>query len=211
MTTILVADDHPIVLEGLDALLRKFRYSVVALCVNGEEVVKALDEQQLDPDIVLLDIHMPPPSGLELASRLKHDGHRPKIVLLTSNIDDKQILAAMQLGVDGIVLKDTASQQLIAALDAVRAGGQWFDGDIVRRAVSKAQSVEKSRTATDLLSPREKDVVQLVARGMSNKEIARELGLTEGTVKFYMHRIYQKLDVDSRAALSAVLRDSVVI
>jgi two-component system, NarL family, nitrate/nitrite response regulator NarL len=211
VTTILVADDHPIVLEGLDALLRKFRYSVVALCVNGEEVVKALDEQQLEPDIVLLDIHMPPPSGLELASRLKHDGHRPKIVLLTSNIDDKQILAAMQLGVDGIVLKDTASQQLIAALDAVRAGGQWFDGDIVRRAVSKAQSVEKSRTATDLLSPREKDVVQLVARGMSNKEIARELGLTEGTVKFYMHRIYQKLDVDSRAALSAVLRDSVVI
>jgi two-component system, NarL family, nitrate/nitrite response regulator NarL len=206
VTTILVADDHPIVLEGLDVLLRKFRYSVVALCVNGEEVVNALHEQQLEPDIVLLDIHMPPPSGLELVSKLKHDGHRAKIVLLTSNIDDNQILAAMQLGVDGIVLKDTASQQLIAALDAVRAGGQWFDGDIVKRAVSKAQSAEKTRTATGLLSPREKDVVQLVARGMSNKEIARELGLTEGTVKFYMHRIYQKLDVDSRAALSSVLR-----
>lgn len=208
MTAILVADDHPIVLEGLDALLRKFQYSVVALCVNGEEVLNALHEQQLEPDIVLLDIHMPPPSGLELAHKLKQDGHPAKIVLLTSNIDDKQIVAAMQLGVDGIVLKDTASQQLIAALDAVRAGRQWFDGDIVRRAVSKAQSVEKSKTATDLLSSREMDVAQLVARGMRNKEIARELGLTEGTVKFYMHRIYQKLDIDSRATLATVLRDS---
>jgi two-component system nitrate/nitrite response regulator NarP len=208
VTAILVADDHPIVLEGLDALLRKFQYSVVALCVNGEEVLNALHEQQLEPDIVLLDIHMPPPSGLELAHKLKQDGHPAKIVLLTSNIDDKQIVAAMQLGVDGIVLKDTASQQLIAALDAVRAGRQWFDGDIVRRAVSKAQSVEKSKTATDLLSSREMDVAQLVARGMRNKEIARELGLTEGTVKFYMHRIYQKLDIDSRATLATVLRDS---
>ena len=208
MTAILVADDHPIVLEGLDALLRKFQYSVVALCVNGEEVLNALHEQQLEPDIVLLDIHMPPPSGLELAHKLKQDGHPAKIVLLTSNIDDKQIVAAMQLGVDGIVLKDTASQQLIAALDAVRAGRQWFDGDIVRRAVSKAQSVEKSKTATDLLSSREMDVAQLVARGMRNKEIARELGLTEGTVKFYMHRIYQKLDIDSRATVATVLRDS---
>lgn len=205
MTTILVADDHPIVLEGLDALLRKFRYSVVALCVNGKEVLDALHEQQLGPDIVLLDIHMPPPNGLELASMLKHDSHQAKVVLLTSNIDDKQILAAMELGVDGIVLKDTASQQLIAALDAVQAGRQWFDGDIVKRAVSKVQSVEKSRAATDLLSPREMEVVQLVVRGMSNKEIARELGLTDGTVKFYLHRIYQKLNVDSRAAMSAVL------
>jgi two-component system, NarL family, nitrate/nitrite response regulator NarL len=208
VTAILVADDHPIVLEGLDALLRKFEYSVLALCVNGEEVLNALHEQQLEPDIILLDIHMPPPGGLELAHKLKQDGHPAKIVFLTSNIDDKQILAAMQLGVDGIVLKDTASQQLIAALDAVQAGHQWFDGDIVKRAVSKAQSLEKSRTATELLSPREMDVVQLVARGMRNKEIARELELTEGTVKFYMHRIYQKLNIDSRSTLATVLRDS---
>jgi two-component system, NarL family, nitrate/nitrite response regulator NarL len=208
VTAILVADDHPIVLEGLDALLRKFQYSVVALCVNGEEVLNALHEQQLEPDIVLLDINMPPPGGLELAHKLKQDGHPAKIVLLTSNIDDKQIMAAMRFGVDGIVLKDTASQQLIAALDAVRSGRQWFDGDIVKRAVSKAQSVENSKNASDLLSPREMDVVQLVARGIRNKEIARELGLTEGTVKFYLHRIYQKLNIDSRETLATVLRDS---
>lgn len=208
MTAILVADDHPIVLEGLDALLRKFQYDVVALCVNGEEVLSALYEQHLKPDILLLDIHMPLHNGLDLACKLKQDGHPAKIVLLTSNIDDKEIMAAMQLGVDGIVLKDTASQQLIAALDAVRAGRQWFDGDIVKRAVNRAQSVEREKEAAGLLSPREAEVARLVARGFRNKEIATELGLTEGTVKFYVHRIYEKLLIDSRAALIKLFREN---
>lgn len=203
--TVLIADDHPIVLEGLAALFEGSGHSVVARCTSGLEVLDAL--QGVDPDILVLDLNMPPPDGLEIARTLKQRGHRAGIVLLTSDLADDDIIQAMQVGVAGIVLKEAASQQLIACLDAVHAGRQWFDREIANRALSSVASQAPSGRVADRLTPRELDVARLVARGLRNKEVARELAITEGTVKMYLHNIYDKLEVAGRVELANVVRD----
>jgi two-component system, NarL family, nitrate/nitrite response regulator NarL len=200
MTTILIADDHPIVLEGLVSLLQSAAYSVVARCTTGPEVLAAL--QQTQPDMVLLDINMPRPGGLEIARTLNEAGSASKIVLLTSNLDDSQVEQAARLGVDGIVLKETAPQQLMTCLETVRAGLQWIDPEVARRAFKTVVPNE----AGGQLTPRELDVVKLVARGLRNKEIARELNITEGTVKMYLHNMYERLQVSSRIELTNAAR-----
>lgn len=206
MTRLLIADDHPIILEGLATLFQGSDYTVVARCASGDEVMEALERAQ--PEILLLDVSMPAPGGLDILRRLKEGGHPAQIVLLTSSMDDVQILEAVRLGVDGLVLKESAPRRLTQCLDAVRAGDQWLDPQIARRAVDAAvlqQSVEAGPGAR--LTARELEVTRLVARGLRNKEIARELSITEGTVKMYLHTIYEKLDVGSRVELANVARE----
>lgn len=205
MTRLLIADDHPIVLEGLAALFGDTDFTVVARCRSGAEVLVALDRQAID--ILLLDVNMPAPGGLALLGRLKGEDHPAKVVLLTSSLSDHQILEAVRLGADGIVLKESAPQQLTSCLASVRAGERWFDAEVARRAVGEAVAHKARGEANRLLSPRELEIVRLVSRGLRNKEIARELGITEGTVKVYLHTIYEKLEVTSRVELSNLARD----
>jgi two-component system, NarL family, nitrate/nitrite response regulator NarL len=204
-TTVLIADDHPIVLEGLVALLQGSAYSVIARCTSGAEVVEAL--QHVGPDILVLDIHMPAPDGLEIARALKQRGHPARIVFLTSDLADCEIVEAMRLGIVGIVLKEAAAQQFVTCLDTVRSGRQWFDPEIARRALNTALWQAPAVQVAERLTPRELDVARLVARGLRNKEVARELAITEGTVKMYLHNIYEKLNVASRVELANAARD----
>jgi two-component system nitrate/nitrite response regulator NarP len=204
-TTILVADDHPIVLEGLVALFQGSGHTVIAKCTSGPEVFDAL--QRLKPDILLLDLNMPPPNGLEIARLLKQRGHPARIVLLTSHLHDEDIVTAMRLGINGIMLKETAAQQLIACLDAVCQGRQWFDPEVASRALNSALWQSPTPRAADQLTSRELDVARLVARGMRNKEVARQLSITEGTVKMYLHNIYEKLNLGSRVELANLARE----
>ena len=202
---ILIADDHPIVLEGLVALLEASGHSVIARCASGPEVLEAL--QRLQPDILLLDLNMPAPDGLEIARSLTEPARRAGIVLLTSTLDDSQIAQAVRLGVGGIVLKESASQQLIACLDAVRSGRQWFDPEVAKRAISARGPDDPTSRPAERLTPRELDVARLVARGLRNKEVARQLSITEGTVKMYLHSIYEKLNIGSRLELANIARE----
>lgn len=204
-TTVLIADDHPIVLEGLVALLQASQHAVVARCTSGAEVLEAL--QRIEPDILVLDLNMPPPDALELARSLKQSDHPAKIVLLTSDLADDELVEAVRLGIPGIVLKETAAQQLIACLDAVGAGQRWFDAEIARRAMDAAVWHAPGHRAADRLAPRELEVARLVARGLRNKEVARELTITEGTVKMYLHSVYEKLNVTSRVELANIARE----
>jgi two-component system, NarL family, nitrate/nitrite response regulator NarL len=203
--TVLIADDHPIVLEGLVALLQGSQHAVVARCTAGAEVMEAL--QRAEPDILVLDLNMPAPNALDIARALNGRGHPAKIVLLTSDLTDEDIAEAMQLGITAIVLKETAPQQLLGCLDTVAAGRQWFDPEIARRAMVTAGWQAPPRRACDLLTRRELDVARLVARGMRNKEVARELTITEGTVKMYLHSVYDKLDITSRVELANIARE----
>jgi two-component system, NarL family, nitrate/nitrite response regulator NarL len=203
--TVLIADDHPIVLEGLVALLQGSQHAVVARCTSGAEVLEAL--QRVEPDILVLDLNMPPPDALELARGLKERDHPAKIVLLTSDLADGELVEAMRLAIPGIVLKETAAQQLIACLDAVRAGQRWFDAEIARRAMDTVVWHAPAHRAADRLAPRELEVAKLVARGLRNKEVARELAITEGTVKVYLHNVYEKLNVASRVELANIVRE----
>jgi DNA-binding NarL/FixJ family response regulator len=203
--TVLIADDHPIVLEGLVALLQGSAHSVVSRCCNGTEVLEALQPNQ--PDILVLDLNMPAPNALEIARTLKQRRHPATIVLLTSEIADAEIVEAMRLEVAGIVLKETAAHQLLTCLDTVRAGQRWFDPEIARRAMCTAVWQTPAARATERLTQRELDVIRLVARGLRNKEVARELSISEGTVKMYLHTIYEKLNLASRVELANIVRE----
>lgn len=205
MTRVLIADDHPIVLEGIVAMLRGTDYEVMARCTGGDEVLAAL--AKAEPDIALLDVSMPAPTGTEILRRLKEEGKDTKVVLLTSSLDDALLLDAIRLGVDGIVLKESAPRQLIQCLDSVRAGDRWLDPQVTRRAIDAAIALREAPEAGySPLTARELEVTRLLARGLRNKEIAFELGITEGTVKAYLHSIYNKLEVSTRVELTNAAR-----
>ncbi len=150
---------------------------------------------------------MPAPNALEIAQTLRQRRYPARIVLLTSDLADPEIIEAMNLGVAGIVLKETAAQQLLTCLDTVASGQRWFDPEIARRFMNRAVPSSPPPQSAERLTARELDVARLVARGLRNKQIARELSITEGTVKMYLHNVYEKLNVTSRVELANVARE----
>jgi two-component system nitrate/nitrite response regulator NarP len=196
MTSILIADDHPMIGQALEMLLRGTSYQLVGRVRNGNDTLDQV--QRLKPDILLLDVNMPGKSGIDILRRIRRDGPRRRVILLTAGMDDAQLVAADKLEPDGIVLKTSDPALLLQSLDAVRDGQRWVDPEVALRI-----GVVKGRAATGpSLTPRERDLVDLVRRGMRNREIADELGVTEGTVKVYLHALFDKLGVDNRTELA---------
>ncbi len=206
MTRVLIADDHPIVLEGLAALLAGAGHEVVARCRAGDEVPAALERCR--PELLLLDVHMPGEDGLQLLRRLAAMAPpwMPRVVLLTSSVTDAQAAEALRLGVGGVALKETSPEQLLECVRQVAAGRRWVDRELGRRAVEAAARGEDKKHQ-DLLTPREVEVADLVLQGLRNRQIGERLGITEGTVKIYLHTIYQKLGISSRLELARRLRN----
>ena len=196
MTSILIADDHPMIGQALEMLLRGTPYRIVGRARNGEETLDQVT--RLNPDIVLLDVNMPGKSGVDVLRRIRRDGPRRCVILLTAGMDDAQLIAADKLEPDGIVLKTSDPALLLQSLDAVRDGRGWVDPEVSLR----IGAVKGRASAGPSLTPRERDLVDLVRRGMRNREIAEELGVTEGTVKVYLHALFDKLGVDNRTELA---------
>jgi two-component system nitrate/nitrite response regulator NarP len=205
MTRILIADDHPIIVSGLKAVLFETDYEVVASVSDGSDVVSAAAQTQ--PDILILDVSMPNRSGLDVLRVLRSRGDGTKVVLLTAGIEDAQLVEAMRLGVDGIVLKEGAHNLLIPCLDAVRDGGRWMEPGLMQRALDLTMAGGASPDPFDGLTPRERVIASRVTQGLRNRHIADELNINEGTVKAYLHRIYRKLGVGSRTELAILTRD----
>jgi len=205
MTRVLIADDHPFILAGLDAILRGTDYQVVGMVPDGAAALEAL--AKLRPDILILDVSMPIQSGLDVLRTLRARGDDRPIVLLTAGMNDQPLLEALKLGVQGIVLKDGAQALLLTCLDAVRQGRRWIDQGLLQRALDVSM---QGGTADPMitLAPREKAIAALVARGLRNREIGAQLGMTEGTVKVYLHRVYEKLGVGSRTELAILAKDA---
>ena len=204
---ILIADDHPIMLSGLEAILRGSEYKLVAKVADGAAVLDALADAQ--PDILLLDVQMPVRTGMDVLRTLRSRGDTRPVVLLTAHLDDSNLVEAIQLGVNGILLKDGAQGQLLTCLDSVRAGQRWIEKSLLERALDLSMSgaAERKEPFADL-TPKEREVVGLVSQGLRNRNIASELGITEGTVKVYLHRIYEKVGVSNRTELALAARDS---
>ncbi len=201
-TSILVADDHPLMLEAVAGLFREPDFQVVARCRDGEQAHAAI--RSLAPDVAVLDVHMPHRTGLELLAEARADGWPTRILLLTAGLDGDPIVEAIRLKVDGLVLKGAAADVLVRAVQAVAAGTQWLDKDAMEQVIGRlAEPVAGAAP----LTPRETDVVRLVAQGRRNKEIARDLGISEGTVKMHLHNLYEKLGVSSRTELAILARD----
>jgi len=201
-----LADDHPLILDGLEALFRGAGFEVVARCRDGEQALRAVREQA--PDVLVLDLRMPRLGGLEALRAMREEGLATRVVVLTAEAEDEEIVEALRLGVRGIVLKEMASEMLVKCVQRVHEGGSWLERVSAGRALDRlVQGEEARREVASTLTPRESEVVRLVADGLRNKEIAERLGIVEGTVKIHLHRAYEKLGVDSRLALAVHLRD----
>jgi two-component system nitrate/nitrite response regulator NarL len=202
--SIVVADDHPVVLHGVAGILRiQEDMNILAACSDGASAANAI--RQFAPDVAVLDIAMPDVSGLNVLSSVIASGLDTKVVFLTALATDDQILTAIANGARGIVLKDAAFESLVACVREVAAGRQWFPVDLVETALRRdTQQRAESRRFVQRLTEREQEIVLLVAEGLSNKEIARRINLTEGTIKIHLHNIYDKLEVPNRTALTAL-------
>jgi two-component system, NarL family, nitrate/nitrite response regulator NarL len=196
MTDVLLADDHPMIASALEMLLRGTDYRLVGRARTGKEALVQID--QLKPDLVLLDVNMPDGSGIDVLRRLRKAGEERPIILLTAGLDDPQLIAADDLEPDGIVLKTSDPALLLECMDGVLAGKTWVDPEIVDR----TEAAKKRASSRPALTPRERDLVDLVRQGLRNREIAARLGVTEGTVKVYLHAIFDKLGVATRTELA---------
>jgi two-component system nitrate/nitrite response regulator NarP len=161
-----------------------------------------------DPDIVILDIQMPGKTGLEILRDLRDRGAaRPKVIILTASLDRSQIVEAIALEADGLVLKDLVTERIVDCIDHVASGVQWIDNDALKRVIVDLARRDARHAAARPLSARESEVARLAARGLRNRDIADSLGLTESTVKMHMGNVLDKLGVASRAELAALARD----
>jgi DNA-binding NarL/FixJ family response regulator len=203
-----IADDHPIVLDGLEQLFRlETDIDVVARCRDADEALRVIRAQK--PDVLVLDLLMPGGGGLELLRAVAGDRIDTRIVLLTAAVDDDQLLEAIRLGAQGVVLKDMAPQLLVDAIREVHRNGQWLEHGLGGRALRRLLSrEEKSSQVARLLSAREREIVRLVANGYRNRAIAERLSISEGTVKVHVHNVYEKLDVNGRIELALYAREN---
>ncbi len=194
MTRILLADDHPMIQAAVEAMLRGSDYQLVGKASSGAQALQAVADD--DPEILVLDIQMPEGTGLDVLRKMRTGGDDRKVVLLTASIDDSGFAEALSLKVDGVLLKTSDPALLIECLDSVRAGDDWIDGNL--RKPPKHSALEGAVS----LSPRERDLVRLVRQGLRNREIAEQLGITEGTVKVYLHSVFDKTGVANRTELA---------
>jgi two-component system, NarL family, nitrate/nitrite response regulator NarL len=202
--SIVLADDHPVVLQGMASILRSQPdINVVALCEDGIAAAKAI--RLFVPDIAVLDISMPGLNGLDVLSGITSDGLATKVIFLSATATDGQILTAITRGAKGIMLKDIAPESLANCVRQVAKGRQWFPADVVDAAMEREMGRRvQSKQLVQTLTPRERQVVVSLCEGNSNKMIARQLNLTEGTVKVHLSNIYNKLGVANRTALTAL-------
>lgn len=201
MTTVLIADDHPFLRAGVQAVLEPTPFTVVAAVSSGAEALAAVAAD--DPDICIFDVTMPAPDGVETLKAMRAAGDNRPVVLLTAHIDDQRLAEAIAAGVNGIVTKDGAETVLADSLARVLAGEQVIAPDLLSRGNDEAAR-RAAPSPFAVLTPRERTIVALAMRGTRNRDIAARLGITEGTVKVYLHALYQKLGVDNRTELAVL-------
>ena len=196
---LVLADDHPIVLDGLVNLFQASDdFMVVATADSGPAALAAVRAHE--PDVAILDIRMPGLTGLEVAAEILRDRGRTRVIVLSVAIDDDHTVEAVRLGVHGIILKEMATRLLVQCVRKVHAGGYWIEQDSMRRAMEGLLRREAALQADDgaTLTSTEIRIVGLLAGGARNKEIAQRLNVSENTVKNHLHNVYVKLKLSSR-------------
>ncbi|PEP57153.1 response regulator [Bacillus pseudomycoides] len=206
---VLLVDDHTVVLKGLAFFLSTQEdLELVGEANNGKEALKKVGEAQ--PDIVLMDLYMPEMDGIKATSCIKKEYPNVKVLVLTSFSDQAHVLPALKAGASGYILKDVEPDQLVEAIRSAYKGNIQLHPDIASALLSQTlpqeEKQESSNIHVDVLTARENEVLQLLAKGMSNKEIASVLVITEKTVKAHVSSILGKLNLSDRtqAALYAV-------
>lgn len=203
--SIVIADDHPVVLHGLLALLNlEPDFRVVAACNDGEAAFDAIFTK--DPDIALLDFRMPKLNGIEVLAKMDNTGLRTRVIFLTASASDGHVLATLKGSAFGIVLKESAAETVANCIREVAAGRRWIPEEALKKLMeSTANELFEIAPVLKTLTARERNVLQYLVEGLSNKEIARSLGLSDGTVKVHLHNIYTKTGVNNRTSLVALV------
>lgn len=199
---VLVADDHALVREGIRHVLdSEPGFVVVAEAANGREAVDLALVHR--PDVVVLDITMPEETGLKAAARLRELLPSARVLLLSMHNQAEYVREGMRIGTHGYILKDSAGEELRAAIRAVHAGGTFFSPAVVKR-ITSAPTAEAPTAASllEALTPRERDVLDGVARGLTNKAIAAELGISRRTVEAHRESLMRKLEIHNVAGLT---------
>jgi NarL family two-component system response regulator LiaR len=202
---VLIVDDHAVVRRGLRTFLElQDEIEVVGEAEGGDEAVAAVEE--LAPDVVLMDLVMPRVDGIEAIRQVRERRPATRVIALTSFIDDDKLFPAVRAGAAGYLLKDVQPQELVAAIRTVHGGESLLHPAAAARLMAEVASEDGRTDPASLLTPREREVLVLIARGHPNKVIARDLGVSEKTVKTHVSNLLGKLGLTDRtqAALYAV-------
>ncbi len=212
MIRVLLADDQRLVRSGFRMILRdETDLEVVGEAGNGEEAVALARE--LAADVVLMDVRMPVLDGIEATRRIVDGEHGPRVLVLTTFDLDEYVYEALRAGASGFLLKDAPEEQLVAGIRIVADGGSLFAPAVTRRLIERFAGLRQASAPPGLedLTARELDVVKLVARGLSNAEIAAELVVSEHTVKTHVAHILRKLDVRDRVQAVVLAYESQLV
>ncbi|MFI9553315.1 response regulator [Nonomuraea endophytica] len=194
MIKLLIVDDHPVVREGLRGMLDGDPgLDVVGAAASGDEAVVRASE--LAPDVVLMDLRMPGGDGVSATGRILADSPGIRVIVLTTYESDQDIVRAVEAGAAGYLLKDTSAEDLLAAVYAAARGETVLSPSVATRLVTRMRA-----PVPQALTPREAEVLALVARGLTNAEVGRRLFISETTVKTHLLRIFGKLGVSDRTA-----------
>ncbi|GIH74785.1 response regulator [Planobispora longispora] len=201
MLRLLIVDDHPVVREGLRGMLESDPRVVVAgEAASGDEAV--VRAREFTPDVILMDLRMPGGDGVSAISRILADRPESRVIVLTTYETDQDIVRAVEAGAAGYLLKDTSRADLLAAIVSAARGETVLSPSVATRLVARMRA-----PAAESLSRREKEVLSLVARGLTNAEIGKELFISETTVKTHLLRVFGKLGVSDRTAAVTTAMD----
>ena len=202
---ILIADDHPVVRRGLASLLHtEPGLELVGEAENGAQAVTLA--RSLDPDVILMDLVMPGMDGLAAIAEIMQQNPDARILVITSFAEDDKVFPAIKAGARGYLLKETPPEMLVQAIHDVHRGESWLHPTIARKVIGELQEPPDLPPTVDPLTQRELDVLRLIARGLTNQDIATQLSISEGTVRFHVSNILGKLHLANRtqAALYAL-------
>ena len=202
---VMIADDHSLIREGLRQLLEfDGSIKIVGEASNGEECLNKLEE--FNPEVLLLDINMPEKNGIDVLKQMKADQSQIRVLILTVHNELEYLISAVDIGVDGYILKDSESSELKKAIRVVRDGESYIQPKLIPAMNNQLINRDADKDKIDSLTNRELEVLVQVANGMFNKEIATNLNISERTVKNHISNIFKKIDVSDRtqAAVFAI-------
>lgn len=203
---IIIADDHMMIREGLKQLLElDGTMKVIAEANDGEECLNLLNKK-IHPDILLLDINMPKKNGIEVLEYIKQNKIPVKVLILTVHNEVEYLLKAVDIGIDGYLLKDSSYDELKEAIDVVISGNTYIQPSLLPALNESMEDYALDKEKIEWLTKRELDVLRLISEGCSNKKISDELTISERTVKNHISHIFKKIDVEDRtqAAVFAI-------